>query len=86
MALRMVPNSKVFGSTTAGADGNVTLFEMPGGLRTQISALGIYTPEKKETQRVGIIADVRVEPTLDDIRQGKDRILETALDWLLARD
>ena len=86
MALRVVPNAKVFGSTTAGADGNVTRFHMPGGLRTQISGLGIYTPEKKETQRVGIIPDVRVQPTIDDVRQGKDRILETALDWLLAED
>ena len=86
MALRVLPNARVFGSTTAGADGNVTRFDMPGGLRTQISGVGIYTPEKKETQRVGIIADVRVEPTLDDIRQGKDRILETALEWIRSEE
>lgn len=34
MALRTVPGAKVVGSTTAGADGNVSEFALPGGLRS----------------------------------------------------
>ena len=86
MRFRVCRNVKVFGSTTAGADGNVVEFAMPGGLKTRISGFGVYTPNRKETQRVGIIPDVRVQPMLDDIRQGKDRIMETATKWIKAEE
>ncbi|MBX5463909.1 MAG: hypothetical protein IRZ28_22840 [Steroidobacteraceae bacterium] len=36
MALRASPRAVVMGSTTAGADGNISPFALPGGLRTVI--------------------------------------------------
>jgi C-terminal processing protease CtpA/Prc len=62
MELQVAPNVKIIGSTTAGADGNVSGFNLPGGLRTAISSIGIVYPNLKETQRVGIIPDVFVIP------------------------
>jgi hypothetical protein len=35
-----------------------------------------------ETQRVGIIPDIYVWPTVQGIRDGRDEILEKALEWL----
>ena len=86
MGLRVAPKANVFGSMTAGADGNVSRFTLPGNLRTQVSGIGVYTPERKDTQRVGIIPDVRVEPTIAGVRAGRDKVLEFALEWIRSEE
>ena len=77
MALRVAPGATVIGSTTAGADGNVSEIILPGGIRTMISGIGVYYPDGKETQRVGIIPDIVVKPTRE-LLQGRDELLEKA--------
>ncbi|RZK79048.1 MAG: peptidase S41, partial [Pedobacter sp.] len=79
MAFRAAKNTTIVGSTTAGADGNVSSIVLPGGLRTMISGIGIYYPNGKDTQRVGIIPDVIVRPTIEGIKKGKDEVLERAI-------
>lgn len=83
MALRVAPNATVIGSTTAGADGNVSTIPLPGGLRSMISGIGVFYPDKTPTQRVGIIPDMEVKPTLGGIRSGRDEVLEAALRHIL---
>jgi C-terminal processing protease CtpA/Prc len=83
MAFRSAPNAVVVGSTTAGADGNVSLFALPGGERTMISGIGIFYPDKRPTQRVGIIPDVESRPTIAGIRGGRDEVLEQGLRQIL---
>lgn len=82
MAFRTAPSSKVFGSQTAGADGNVSDFVLPGNISTMISGIGVYYPDGKETQRIGIIPDVEVKPTIDGIKNNKDEVLEKAMNWI----
>ncbi|UEQ74636.1 peptidase S41 [Chryseobacterium arthrosphaerae] len=82
MAFRTAPNSKVFGSTTAGADGNVSRILLPGNISTMISGIGIYYPDGIETQRIGIVPDVEIKPTLEGIKNGKDEVLDKALAWI----
>lgn len=82
MAFRTAPSSKVFGSQTAGADGNVSDFILPGNISTMISGIGVYYPDGKETQRIGIIPDVEVKPTIDGIKNNKDEVLEKAMNWI----
>lgn len=79
MALRASPRSRIVGSTTAGADGNVSRIELPGGLWALISGIGVYYPDHKPTQRIGIVPDVQVSPTISGIRTGKDEVLEAAV-------
>jgi hypothetical protein len=79
MALRVAPHATVIGSTTAGADGNVSRFFLPGGITTMISGIGIYYPDGRETQRVGIIPDQTVQPTIQGIIQDRDELLEKAI-------
>jgi C-terminal processing protease CtpA/Prc len=73
----------VIGSTTAGADGNVSSIPLPGGLRTMISGIGVFYPDKRPTQRVGIVPDREVKPTIAGIRDGRDEVLEAALREIL---
>lgn len=82
MAFRTAPNAKVFGSTTAGADGNVSDIKLPGNISTMISGIGIYYPDGKETQRIGIVPDVEVKPTIDGIKNNKDEVLEKSVEWI----
>lgn len=80
MAFRTAPKAKVIGSTTAGADGNVSPFYLPGGIYTMISGIGVYYPDGKETQRIGIVPDVVVKPTIKGVKEGKDELLEKAIE------
>jgi C-terminal processing protease CtpA/Prc len=86
MAFRAAPGTIVVGSTTAGADGNVSPFGLPGGFRTMISGIGVFYPDKRPTQRVGIVPDVEIHPTIAGIRAGKDEVLEEALRQILGRE
>lgn len=79
MAFRASPVASVVGSTTAGADGNVSLITLPGGITTYVSGIGVYYPDGTETQRVGIVPDVVVNPTLRGFLEGRDEILEKAV-------
>jgi C-terminal processing protease CtpA/Prc len=83
MAFRTAPHAAVVGSTTAGADGNVSQIALPGGLSTMISGIGVFYPDKTPTQRIGIIPDVEVRPTIAGIRAGRDEVLEEALRQIL---
>ena len=80
MAFRVAPEAIVIGSTTAGADGEVSEFYLPGGIKTMISGFGVYYPDGKETQRIGIIPDIEVKPTIEGIKLNKDEVLEKAVD------
>jgi C-terminal processing protease CtpA/Prc len=82
MALRTAPENWVIGSQTAGADGNVTLFSLPGGIRTLFTGLGVYFPDGQPTQRIGIVPDIEVRPTLTGIRARRDEVLERALVYI----
>jgi C-terminal processing protease CtpA/Prc len=83
MAFRAGDNTTIIGSTTAGADGNVSAIMLPGGLRTMISGIGVNYPNGGETQRIGIVPDIEVHPTIEGIRNGKDELLEKAIEIIV---
>lgn len=83
MAFRAGNNTTIIGSTTAGADGNVSVILLPGGLRTMISGIGVNYPNGEETQRIGIVPDIEVKPTIDGIKKGKDELLEKAIELIM---
>jgi len=85
MALRAAPQAQVVGSTTAGADGNVSILPLPGGRSTTISGIGVFYPDKSPTQRLGIVPDVVVRPSIAGIRAGRDEVLEAAVEEILER-
>jgi carboxyl-terminal processing protease len=70
----------VVGSQTAGADGNVTQVAIPGGYEAWFSGLGVLYPDGGQTQRTGIRVDVQVKPTIAGLKEGKDEVLEKALE------
>jgi len=83
MAFRAGDNTTIIGSTTAGADGNVSAIQLPGGLQTMISGIGIFYPNGEETQRVGIVPDIEIKPTIKGIKEGRDELMEKAIEVIL---
>ncbi|MBU2926848.1 S41 family peptidase [Winogradskyella psychrotolerans] len=79
MAFRAGDKTTIIGSTTAGADGNISAILLPGGLTTAISGIGVLYPDGSETQRIGIVPDIEVKPTIEGIKNGRDEALEKAI-------
>ena len=82
MCLKTAPNVTVIGSQTAGADGDVSKIDFIGDYNTSITGLGVYYPDGRETQRIGIVPDIEVKPTIEGIKQGKDEVLERAIKYI----
>jgi C-terminal processing protease CtpA/Prc len=82
MLLQAIPGVVVLGSETAGADGNIVSVPFPGGLLTYYSGLGVYYPDGRETQRVGIVPTQEVRPTVAGIQAGRDEVLDYAWRYL----
>jgi C-terminal processing protease CtpA/Prc len=82
MALQTAPDVTVVGSQTAGADGNVSYLWLPGGIATSFSGLGVYYPDGSQTQRIGILPNITVAPTIEGIKEGRDEVLEEALQFI----
>lgn len=79
MAFRAGDKVSIIGSNTAGYDGNISKIILPGGLITYFSGNGVYYPDGGETQRVGIIPDIKVEPSINSIKENRDELLERAV-------
>jgi len=83
MGLEQYPDAVKIGSQTSGADGNVSTMFLPGQITVYFTGLGIYYPDGTPTQRVGLVPDIEVRPTISGIRNGIDEVLEFALNCAL---
>jgi C-terminal processing protease CtpA/Prc len=84
MAFQATPHGTLLGSQTAGADGNSTPVTLPGGLKTLMTGIGAYYPNGRETQRVGLVIDVPVRPTVAGLRASRDELLDRAIEVITA--
>ncbi|WP_276481836.1 S41 family peptidase [Paraflavitalea pollutisoli] len=81
MMFQTVPGCHTMGSQTAGSDGNVSRIPIPGGYTAFMTGLGVYYPDSTPTQRVGVKIDQVVKPTLQGVIDGKDEVLEAAIQY-----
>jgi hypothetical protein len=80
MRFEQLPNVTKVGCHTAGADGNITQFSLSSDMLFGFSSLGVYYPNDDSTQRIGILPDSIVYPSRNGIYNGRDEILEKALE------
>jgi len=83
MGLEKFPGAIKIGSQTDAADGNVSQVYLTGKIYTYFTGLGTFYPDYGPTQRVGIIPDYEVHPTIAGIRAGIDEVMAFALDCSL---
>lgn len=74
--------AKTFGSTTAGTNGNMINFRLPGNFTIGFTGMKVTTPAGKRHYGVGFPADFEVKPTQEGLKAGKDEVLDAAVEWL----
>jgi len=82
MTLRGGTNVTVMGTNSIGANGNVSFLPLPGGIVMTFTGLGVYTPDGGQTQRIGLVPDIYVPRTIVGIRDGRDELMEAAVQFL----
>ena len=50
------------------------------------SSVGVTTPEGQPVQRTGLAPDIEVYPTIEGIKEGRDELMEAAVDYILSQN
>ena len=73
----------IIGGTTAGANGNIASFNLPGGFSVVFTGMRVSRHDGRTAfHTAGVGADIPLEPTLEGIRAGRDEVLARALNVL----
>ncbi len=83
MMISSIPGISIFGSQTAGSDGPAIPLLLPGEILTMYTGMGIYYPDRSETQRVGIKLTEEVLRTIEGIRTGVDPLVKRGKELIL---
>jgi hypothetical protein len=73
------------GEPTAGTNGNITSFTVPGSFQIYFTGMRVLNESGELIHGRGIAPDYVVHPTLAGVRAGRDEILETALRVIAAK-
>jgi len=73
--------ARVVGGVTAGTNGNVATFRLPGGFTIGFTGMRVTGRDGKTPfHLIGVRPDVAVAPTLAGLRTGRDEVLERGLE------
>lgn len=76
----------IIGGTTAGANGNVAGFSVPGGFSIMFTGMRVTRHDGRSAYHTsGVAPDIPMVPTIEGIRAGRDELLARALDALRIR-
>ncbi|HEX6812402.1 MAG TPA: S41 family peptidase [Planctomycetota bacterium] len=75
---------EIVGGTTAGTNGNVNPFDLPGGYSVSWTGMKVLKHDGSRHHGVGIAPTVPVAPTAAGIAAGRDEVLEKAVEVLKA--
>jgi C-terminal processing protease CtpA/Prc len=78
MAMQICDNNITIGTKTAGADGDVSCIDLPGGIEACFSGIGIEYHDGRQTQQNGIFIDKQLIITPEDWKKEKDPYLKKA--------
>lgn len=73
---------EIIGSPTAGANGNINPFPLPGGYRIIWTGMRVMNHDDSQHHVNGVQPTIPMEPTVEGIRQGKDELLEKAIELI----
>lgn len=80
--LEAMTHATFVGTPTNGANGDVTSVVLPGDIRVAFTGHDVRHADGRQLQRMGIQPDIRAEPTIEGIRQGRDEVMEAAIKYL----
>lgn len=74
--------AEIVGQPTAGANGNVNPFTLPGGYRISWTGMKVLKHDGSQHHLIGILPTVPAERTIQGVVQGRDEFLEKALELI----
>src|SRR4029453_872878 len=76
----------IVGSVTAGTNGNVATFPVPGGFIVAFTGMRVTGHDGRTPHHlIGIKPDISIVPTLAALRDGRDEVLDRALALILGK-
>ncbi|MCC3158464.1 hypothetical protein LJ737_14535 [Hymenobacter sp. 15J16-1T3B] len=82
VAFELMQRGVIVGEPTGGSTGQPLSFSLPGGGSARICSKRDAYPDGQEFVGVGVQPQVLVHPTVQDVRRGRDTVLEAALKQL----
>ncbi|MEL6562300.1 MAG: S41 family peptidase [Bacteroidota bacterium] len=73
-------NVVLVGSPTAGANGDVNRFKLPGGYTYRYTGTKVLKHDGSRLHGIGFLPDIEVRPTIKGIIEGRDEVLEKAIE------
>ena len=74
----------IIGGPTAGANGNVNPFSVPGNYRVRWTGMRVLKHDRSQHHLIGVQPTIPVQPTRQSVAEGRDRYLEAALQHINA--
>jgi C-terminal processing protease CtpA/Prc len=82
--LQQAGRGKVIGDRTFGSAGQPFILDLPGGGKGRVNTCKVCYADGREFTGVGCEPDITVTPTIKGIAEGRDEVLEAALEYLRA--
>jgi len=71
---------EIVGSATAGTNGNINPFKLPGDYRIRWTGMKVLKHDGSQHHGIGILPTVPCEPSIEGIRAGRDEVLEKGIE------
>ncbi len=72
--------AEIVGQPTAGANGNINPFQVPGGFRVVWTGMRVVKHDGTQHHTIGIQPTIPCSRTIQGIREGRDELLEKAVE------
>jgi C-terminal processing protease CtpA/Prc len=82
VAFRAMGRGKILGEPTYGSTGQPLTFKLAGGISGRVCTNRCFYPDGKPFEGIGVIPDIAVPLTIEDIRQDRDPVLDAAVKYL----
>lgn len=70
----------IVGQPTAGTNGNVNPFSLPGGYKIPWTGMKVLKHDGSQHHGIGILPNIYVEKTIQGVKEGRDEFLEKAIE------
>ncbi len=75
-------DATLIGETTAGTTGDIVDYILPGNFKVTMTGLYVTNPDGSRFHGIGVKPDIEVKPTIKGITEGRDEVLERAVEYL----
>jgi hypothetical protein len=86
LMMKTLPNVTLIGDTTSGVFSDTHISKLPNGWEYRMSIRKTTDSNDNSLEDIGIVPDILIENTRKDIDNGKDKVIEYAIKYLLSKD